>query len=103
MARIARAISQRFAVIFALAIYSGQPEILTILAVSVIVFVLTMVIVKTQEPRKTFGAPYLHSSACSSPCVAGTALGAPLALPGLQVLSSINAEQWNAPVPDRGG
>ena len=37
---------------------SGQPEILTILARIRHRFAWTMVIVKTQEPRITFGAPY---------------------------------------------
>jgi hypothetical protein len=75
-----------FAVIFALAIYSGQPEILTILAVSVIVFVLTMVIVNARATHNLRGSlPPLVALFIA--VVAGTALGAPLALPGLQVLS----------------
>ena len=75
-----------FAVIFALAIYSGQPEILTILAVSVIVFVLTMVIVNARATHN-LRASLPPLVALFIAVVAGTALGAPLALPGLQVLS----------------
>jgi hypothetical protein len=75
-----------FAVFTALALYSGQPEILTILLVSVTVFFLALVIIKvaTQHSVRLSLRPLLDFILA---IVAGAALGAPLLLPGMQVLA----------------
>jgi hypothetical protein len=75
-----------FAVFTALALYSGQPEILTILLVSVAVFFITMVTMKvaTQHNLRLSLRPLLDFILA---IVAGAALGAPLLLPGMQVLA----------------
>jgi Bacterial membrane protein YfhO len=75
-----------FAVFLALAVYSGQPEILTMLLLSVAVFFVAMVaatMITEHDHRLSFrpvGDLILG-------VVAGTALAAPLLLPGVQVLS----------------
>jgi hypothetical protein len=75
-----------FAVLFALAVLSGQPEILTILVVSVMVVALTMLIMKIRAEHNLRCSlrPLVDLSVA---VVAGTALGSPLLLPGLQVLN----------------
>jgi hypothetical protein len=74
-----------FAVCTALALYSGQPEILTILLASVTVFFLALVIIKvaTKHSARLSLRPSLDFILA---IVAGAALGAPLLLPGMQVL-----------------
>lgn len=75
-----------FAVAFALAVYSGEPEIFVILVVSLTVFVLTMLILRFRSEHDSRRA--LRSLlGLSVAAVAGAALSAPLTLPGLQVLS----------------
>ena len=77
------------AVLIALAVYAGEPEIFGILAVSVIVFVVTMLVVnrsRNDQPLHAVRALLDLSVAA----VAGLALSAPLALPGLQVLARSN-------------
>jgi hypothetical protein len=76
-----------FASMFALAIFSGQPEILTILTVSVVLFAAIMLVVRnrTNHERNASLRPLLDLSVA---VLAGAALGSPLALPGLQVLAS---------------
>ena len=77
-----------FAVLLALAIYSGEPEIFAILFVSLVVFIATMLIVRRVEPHPAHHArPLLDLSVAT---VAGAALSAPLVLPGLQVLTRSN-------------
>jgi hypothetical protein len=74
-----------FAVVFALAVYAGEPEIFTILVVSLAVFVVTLLISRfrnDRDSRRTW-RPLLDFAAAT---VAGAALSAPLILPGLQVL-----------------
>ena len=75
-----------FAVVFALAVFSGQPEILTILLVSAIVVASTMLIMKMRAAQNLTCSlgPLLDLSVAM---VAGVALGSPLLLPGLQVLA----------------
>ena len=74
------------ALMFALAIYSGQPEILAILTASILVFVLTILIINARAAHNLRESlrPLVDLSIAF---VAGAALGAPLALPGLQVLA----------------
>jgi hypothetical protein len=75
-----------FALVMALAVYSGEPEIFAILALSAVVFVLTMLIVKMRRnPNSEHPARPLIDLSIAA--VAGAALSAPLALPGLQVLA----------------
>ena len=76
-----------FAVIVAFAVYAGQPEILTMLLVSAVVVVVTMVVVRahTSPPGRSWGRPLIDLVLAVG---AGLALGAPLILPGLQVLSA---------------
>ncbi len=76
-----------FAVIMAFAVYAGQPEILTMLLVSALVVVVTMVVVRTRTswPGRSWGRPLIDLVLAIG---AGLALGAPLILPGLQVLSA---------------
>ncbi len=75
-----------FAVLIALAVYAGEPEIFAILFVSLVVFVFTMLLLKLRVEDPSLGAfrPVIDLSVAT---VAGAALSAPLALPGLQVLS----------------
>jgi hypothetical protein len=74
------------ALIFALAVFAGEPEIFVILVASLAVFVLTMVIIKFMAAHSVRHSmrPLMDLSIAS---VAGAALSAPLALPGLQVLA----------------
>ncbi len=75
-----------FAVLFALAIYAGEPEIFSILVISLVIFILTMLIVKfrVEGTMRLAVRPLLDLSIAA---LAGVALSAPLTLPGLQVLS----------------
>ena len=75
-----------FALLIALAVYSGEPEIFAILAVSVVVFVSTMLIVKFRRERNS-EHPVRPLIDLSIAVAAGAALSAPLSLPGLQVLA----------------
>jgi hypothetical protein len=74
-----------FALLFALAVYAGEPEIFVLLALSLVVFVFTMLILKLRadDPRRSL-RPLIDLGVAT---VAGAALSAPLALPGLQVLT----------------
>jgi Bacterial membrane protein YfhO len=75
-----------FAVLFALAAYAGEPEIFVLLALSLVVFVFTMLILKLRtehEPRRSL-RPLIDLGVAAA---AGAALSAPLVLPGLQVLT----------------
>ena len=75
-----------FALLFALAVYAGEPEIFSILLVSLVIFIVTMLIVKIRVEREARHSlrPLFDLSVAA---VAGAALSAPLLLPGLQVLS----------------
>jgi hypothetical protein len=76
-----------FAVATALAIYAGEPEIFTILALSLAAFAVCLVLVErrgTQCPWRRSLRPLLDMSFGG---IAGIALAAPLVLPGLQVLN----------------
>lgn len=75
-----------FAVVVALAVYAGEPEIFAILAVSLAVFVVTVVVARFRADRNRSNVlrPLLDLSIAG---VAGAALAAPLALPGAQVLT----------------
>ena len=75
-----------FALLVALAIYAGEPEIFAILAVSLLVFVVTMSVLKlrAEDDARRSLRPLIDLSLAA---VAGAALAAPLELPGLQVLT----------------
>ena len=74
-----------FAFLIALAVYSGEPEIFAILLLSVAVFVVTMLFSRFgREQHPEWLHPLVDLSVAA---VAGAALSAPLALPGLQVLT----------------
>jgi Bacterial membrane protein YfhO len=76
-----------FAVILAFAVYAGQPEILAMLVVCAIVIVVTMVVVlkvRAEDDGRGWVRPLLDLALAVG---AGIALGAPLVLPGLQILS----------------
>jgi hypothetical protein len=75
-----------FAVFLALAVYSGQPEILTMLLLSVAVFFVAMatVTMMTEHDHRLWWRPL---GDLILGVVAGMALAAPLLLPGMQVLS----------------
>jgi hypothetical protein len=76
-----------FAVLFALAVYAGEPEVFFILGVSLIVFVVVMLFMKVRldgYSRRSL-LPLVDLSMAT---VAGAALSAPLILPGLQVLAT---------------
>jgi Bacterial membrane protein YfhO len=75
-----------FAVLIALAVYSGEPEIFAILALSIVVFVSTILIVKFRRERNS-EHPVRPLIDLSVAVVAGAALSAPLLLPGMQVLA----------------
>ena len=74
------------AVIVALAIYAGQPEIATLLVVSLWAFIVTVVVVQTRQrkPLKRSVPPIIDAVIGTA---AGGALAAPLALPGFQLAS----------------
>ena len=74
------------AVVVALALFSGQPEIVAMMIGSVVVFVVTVLVIRWRShPDRGFRVRPLLDLALAG--VAGVALGAPLILPGLQVLS----------------
>ena len=75
-----------FALLFALAVYAGEPEIFAILAVSLVIFVVTIliIIIRVESNSRRSLRPLIDLSVA---VVAGAALSAPLTLPGLQVLS----------------
>ena len=74
------------AVFLALAAYSGQPEILTILLVSVVLFFTSMMVMRVVAERRLRSAVRPLVDFVSA-VVAGVALSAPLVLPGVQVLA----------------
>ncbi len=82
--RRARAIAF-FAVVVALAIYAGQPDALALLAVSLGVFVVALLALRTPDLGGSgpIRRPALDLAVAT---VAGVALGAPLLLPGAQLL-----------------
>jgi hypothetical protein len=75
-----------FAVLFALAVYAGEPEIFAILLVSLAILVLTVLVMKhrTERDQQHSLRSLVDLSVAS---LAGAALSAPLLLPGLQVLA----------------
>jgi hypothetical protein len=76
-----------FAVATALAIYAGEPEIFTILALSLAVFAVSMVVVERHGSGRPWRSSLRSLLDMALGGIAGIALAAPLALPGLQVLS----------------
>lgn len=73
-----------FAVAFAFAVFGGQPEILIELTLSLVVFAVTVLVVRVR--RQSGGAPVMRPVVdLVLAFVAGSALAAPLALPGLQL------------------
>ncbi len=71
----------------ACAVYSGQPEIVTILFAALALFLGTLLLQRTLSTKslKSIGRPIVDLSAAA---VVGFALSAPLSLPGLQLLSA---------------
>ena len=72
------------ALVVAFAIFAGEPEIFAILSVSVVVYVVALVLLKARTQNEQHWRPVGDLSLAA---VLGAALSAPLALPGLQVLS----------------
>jgi hypothetical protein len=77
-----------FAAITAWAIYAGEPEIFTILALSLAVFALCMVVVERHGSGRSWRRSLRPLLDMSLGGVAGIALAAPLVLPGLQLLGA---------------
>jgi hypothetical protein len=74
-----------FAVVAALAFYAGQPEVLSVLIVAVIIFVAALLVhLAVQGGVRSVVRPILDLGIAA---IAGGALAAPLALPGLQVFA----------------
>ena len=67
-------------------IYVGQAEILTIIALALLVFLIILILQRLPALRwrRPHPAPILDLVLAA---IAGSALGAPLILPGLQVIS----------------
>jgi hypothetical protein len=84
------------AVIVALAIYAGQPEALAALGLSVLIFVL--VILVWQARSGGLHATFRPLIDLTVGCVAGAALAAPLALPGLQLIGGSERSVANGAV-----
>lgn len=76
-----------FAVGTALAIYAGEPEIFTILALSLVVFVVCMIAVEQRGSGGSWRRSLRPLLDMSLGAIAGIALAAPLVLPGIQILS----------------
>jgi hypothetical protein len=75
-----------FAVVLAMAVYSGQPEVLATFGLALVLFVGVLMVQRTPLLRGT--GPILRPLAdLSVASITGLALAAPLALPGLQVIS----------------
>ena len=78
-----------FAVVLAATIYAGQPDTLVVVVLALVVFIVALLVMRT---------PLLHGSGpilrpltdVVLGAVAGGALGAPLALPGLQLIPGSN-------------
>jgi hypothetical protein len=77
-----------FSAITALAIYAGEPEIFTILAISLAVFAVCMVVVERRDSGRSWRRSLRPLLDMSLGGIAGIALAAPLVLPGLQLLSA---------------
>ena len=76
-----------FGVVVAAAVYAGQPEILVLLGLSLVLFVAAMLLQRTAVLRGS--GPVLRPVVdLVVGTVAGLALGAPLLLPGLQVVGA---------------
>jgi hypothetical protein len=78
-----------FAVVLAMLVYSGQPEVLAVFGLALIVFVAAMMVQRTALARGS--GEILHPVIdLAVGTVAGLALAAPLALPGLQAIARSN-------------
>ncbi len=77
------------AVAFAGAIYAGQPDTLVVLILAVVVFLVALLVLRA--PWLGGSGPLLRPiTDLAVAAVAGAALGAPLALPGLQLIPGSN-------------
>ena len=74
-----------FALVVALALYAGQPEVFSVLAFALVVFVAALLV--HTAVRSGAGAMLRPAGDLVVGAIAGGALAAPLALPGLQVFS----------------
>jgi len=74
-----------FAIVLAATIYAGQPEVLVVFVISLALFALVVVGARfVREPGSTSARPLIDLTIAA---LAGVALGAPLALPGYQVVA----------------
>lgn len=75
-----------FAVVLAMTIYSGQPEVLAVFVLALILFVAIVMVLRTPLAKES--GPIMRPVAdLSIATVAGVALAAPLAIPGFQAIS----------------
>jgi hypothetical protein len=74
-----------FAVAFAFAVFAGEPDTLVLLIITVVVFALVLLGVRVRQAG--FGPMARPAGDLVLALVAGTFLGAPLILPGLQLVS----------------
>jgi hypothetical protein len=77
------------AVVVAMLVYSGQPEVMAVFGLALILFVAVLMVQRTALARAT-GQILLPVMDLVVATVAGLALAAPLALPGLQAISRSN-------------
>ena len=76
-----------FAVVLACAVYAGQPEGVVLLGLAMAVFLVVFLALRSRQPDSA--APVVRPVVdVAMAAVAGAALSAPLALPGLQVASA---------------
>jgi hypothetical protein len=75
-----------FALMLAFSIFAGEPEIFAIMAISLSIFLFSLLVLKTRrsQDQQSWLRPVGDLSLAAA---AGAALSAPLALPGLQVLA----------------
>jgi hypothetical protein len=75
-----------FAVVLAMIVYSGQPEVLAVFGLALVLFVVVVMVQRVPMLGGT-GKIFRPLADLSVALIAGLALAAPLALPGFQVIS----------------
>jgi hypothetical protein len=78
-----------FAVALAMMVYSGQPEVFAVFGLTLVVFVVVLMVQRTTLVKGA-GPIFLPIVDLAVGIVAGLALAAPLALPGLQAIARSN-------------